>query len=257
MKAGLNIYSLSRLVNTESEFEGIARKLADMGYSYLQISGLSLKSEEIARVCKDLHLPVYLTHFSLDRILNDTEAVLRENDILGCKNIGLGYFATEIISDESKCREIVAQLNEVGEKIQKDGFTLFLHNHHNEFYKRGKQTTFNYIVENAPRVHFIMDTYWAQYGGEDPVRIFERIKGRVECVHLKDYRLEPVKDNPAAQFVPHFAPVGSGTLDFPSIVKAAKTAGAKYFFVEQDDAFNYSDALGEVKKSIDYIKENL
>jgi hypothetical protein len=35
---------------------------------------------------------------------------------------------------------------------------------------------------------------------------------------------------------------------------AMKKSGAKYFFVEQDDAGSYPDPFGEVGKSINYLK---
>ena len=95
------------------------------------------------------------------------------------------------------------------------------------------------------------------YGGEDPAAFFGKLNGRTQCVHLKDYRIDRERGEDSVWLKPAFAPVGSGTLDFKKIVAAAKQAGAEYFFVEQDDACDYPDPLGEAKKSIDYIKEKL
>ena len=66
-----------------------------------------------------------------------------------------------------------------------------------------------------------------------------------------------IKENGGVSFEPGFAPVGDGVLDFKAIVEAAKKSGTVHFLVEQDDAVNYPDPLGQVKRSIDYIKENL
>lgn len=255
MEAGLNLYSLRQLVHTEQDFSSLAEELKAMGYSYLQVSGLPLKAEEIARVSKESGLPVYLTHSPLDRILNETDTVMEENAVFGCRNIGLGYFPPEVIADENKCKDTVSKLNEVALRLKKNGFTFFLHHHHNEFLKHGNQTVFDYILENAPEVHIIVDTYWLQYGGVNTVGIFEKLKGRAECIHLKDYQLRLQKNS--AWCEPHFAPVGTGTLDFTAIVNAAKKAGAKYFFVEQDDAGEYPDPLTQVGKSIRFVKSEL
>lgn len=255
MEAGINLFSLRQLVNSEKDFFDLISKLKEMGYSYLQVSGLSLKAEEIARASKKSGLPVYLTHSSLDRLLNDADAVMAENALFGCKNIGLGYLLPEIIADEKKCKDTVSRLGDVAAKLKKNGFTFFLHHHHNEFFKYGNQTVFDYILENVPEIHFIVDTYWIQYGGTNTVTIFEKLKDRAECIHLKDYKLRQQKGS--AWCEPHFAPVGAGTLDFSEIVKAAKKAGARYFFVEQDDAGEYSDPLAQVEESIKFIKSNL
>lgn len=256
MEAGLNLYSLRDLVQTREGFAEVLQKLKQAGYSYIQISGVPLSPQVIAEESGKAGLPVRLTHQSLDALVNDTQKVMDDNAVFGCKNIGLGWVPPEGLSDKSKLADLTEKLERVGQTMQKNGFTFFLHHHHNEFFKHGKQTALEFILENAPSVHCIVDTYWVQYGGENPVRVLERLSGRCECVHLKDYRLYRC-DDPAASFVPHFAPVGSGTLDFPSIVQAAKKAGTKYFFVEQDDACAYPDPLGQVEESIRYIRNNL
>lgn len=255
MKAGLNLFSLRDLVQTQKGFAEVLQKVKQMGYSYIQISGVPLSSKIIAEESNNAGLPIYLTHSSIDKILNDTEGVMAENAVFGCKNIGLGYFLPETICDENKCKDTISKLNEVAIKMKKEGFTFFLHNHHNEFLKYGNQTVIDYILENAPEIHFIVDTYWVQYGGVNTVSFLDKLKGKAECIHLKDYKLRP--QNNSAWCEPHFAPVGSGTLDFKAIVQAAKKAGTKYFFVEQDDAVDYPDPLDQVRQSIDYITKEL
>lgn len=53
---------------------------------------------------------------------------------------------------------------------------------------------------------------------------------------------------------PAFAPVGSGLLDIPAIVKKAREIGAEEFYVEQDDACAYPDPWRQVESSIRYLK---
>ena len=40
-------------------------------------------------------------------------------------------------------------------------------------------------------------------------------------------------------------------------VETAKRCGAQYFLVEQDDATDYDDPLGQVEKSIRYMQNHL
>ena len=232
----------------------LSEQLKAMGYDYLQVSGLPIDAKAIARVSKATDMPIYLSHSPLDKILNETEKVMEENAAFGCKNIGLGSVSYDIVSDKARLVDLTEKLERVGERMKQGGFTFFYHHHHTEFYKHGDQTAIDYILRNAPSVHVITDTYWVYFGGENPVAFLHRVSGRCECMHLKDYRL--MRED-SGWVKPNFAPVGSGTLDFPAIVSAAFSAGTKYFFVEQDDAGEYPDPLGEVKKSIDYIKENL
>ena len=60
-----------------------------------------------------------------------------------------------------------------------------------------------------------------------------------------------------ASGLPIFRPVGSCVLNFPIIVEKMKDCGAKYFFVEQDNAATLPDPMGAVERSICYIKEQL
>ena len=51
-------------------------------------------------------------------------------------------------------------------------------------------------------------------------------------------------------------PIGSGNMNFHSIVEAAKSSGVEYAFVEQDDC-NGEDPFECLKKSFDYCKNTL
>ena len=85
--------------------------------------------------------------------------------------------------------------------------------------------------------------------------VVDKLAGRIECVHLKDYKLFENKDA-LAGFEPRFAPVGDGTIDFKSLIPQMQAAGVKYFLVEQDNAADLPDSLGQVERSIKYLKEN-
>ena len=80
----------------------------------------------------------------------------------------------------------------------------------------------------------------------------KKLKGRIECVHLKDYKII----RGAKLYDPVFASVGEGNMNFKDIIKACKKAGTKYFIVEQDNAVDFEDPLKEVEKSVKYLKQN-
>jgi sugar phosphate isomerase/epimerase len=227
-----------------------------MGYSYIQYSGGAFDADRIARVSTQSGLPVVLTHVPMDRIINDTQALMEEHAKFGCKNIGLGAMPPDAIADESRCKQMIEQLNKAGEVMQQNGFSFFYHHHHFEFFKHGGQTVFDYIIENAPYINYTLDTYWLQYGGVDVGATIDRLKGRICCVHLKDYMITNTPENPGA-FTPIFAPVGDGNIDFASLLPRMRAAGAQYFLVEQDNAATLPDTMEQVGRSIKYIKANL
>ena len=97
-----------------------------------------------------------------------------------------------------------------------------------------------------------------QYGGTNVLSLLDRLKGRMECVHLKDYRLVVLDNEDGTKKVaPTFAPVGDGTIDFVAVVNKMQEMGVKYYLVEQDDAAYYPNPLEQVQRSINYIKKEL
>lgn len=258
MKAGLNLFSLRKSITTEADFLATANRLKEMGYSYLQFSGASFDAEMIARVSGESGMPVYLTHVPMDRILGDTEKLMEEHALFGCKNIGLGAMPKDAIKDETLCKKTIEELNAAGEKMRQNGFNFFYHHHHFEFYKHNGETVFDYMIRNAPYINFTVDTYWLQYGGVSVTEFIEKLAGRIECVHLKDYLIDfPLEPEKEQKFTPRFCPVGDGTINFRAAVEQAKKSGAKYFFVEQDNAPLFADPFEQVGRSINYITKEL
>jgi sugar phosphate isomerase/epimerase len=114
------------------------------------------------------------------------------------------------------------------------------------------------MIKNAKHINFTVDTYWLQFGGVGICEYLEKLAGRIECVHLKDYRVNLLVDeNGKVTYKPDFAPVGDGNINFAAVVDAAKESGAKYFLVEQDNAPSFADPFEQVEKSIKYIREVL
>ena len=250
MKAGLNLFSIRNLLDTEEHFLETAYKLKEMGYSYAQFSGMPFDADMIARVSTAAELPIVLTHVPMDRIINDTDALMEEHARFGCKNIGLGMMPVATIVNKDEVRKTIEALDRAGEKMEKNGFGFFYHHHHFEFYKHDGETVFDYIIKNAPHINFTLDSYWLQFGGVNICETVDKLKGRIECVHMKDYMIALKENTEKVGVEPRFAPVGDGSIDFAAFVEHAKAAGAKYFLVEQDNAATLPDTLGDRKSVV-------
>lgn len=251
MRAGINLFSVRSLIGTERELFEAARRLGEMGYASLQFSGATYDPDVIARLVKEVGLPVTLTHVPYERIVNETDALMEEHARFSCRRIGLGMLPVPTLLNGEACKRAVGELQRAAERMKQNGFKFFYHHHHLEFFKHGDKTVFELLLEEAPDVHFTADTYWLQYGGADVLSFLDKLRGRAECVHLKDYQI--VQDG-ESWMKPAFAPVGSGLLDIPAIVKKAREIGAEEFYVEQDDACAYPDPWRQVESSIRYLK---
>ena len=255
MKVGLNLYSIRNYLDTEENFLFAANELKKMGYSYIQYSGGAFDADMIKRVSEAAELPVVLTHVPMDRIINDTDALMAEHAKFGCKYIGLGSMPRDVIFDKEKLQQTVADLDAAGERMEQNGYKFFYHHHHFEFFRHDGETVFDYVLKNAPHINFTIDTYWLQYGGVDVCDTIDRAAGRVACIHLKDYMIA-YKDGDKPGFEPRFAPVGDGNIDFFKVMNHAAAAGCEYYLVEQDNAAKLDDTLEQVARSARYLNAN-
>lgn len=247
MDFGLNLFSIRTEVDTHEKFLETAHKLKGMGYSELQCSACPYDVELYKSVTAKTGMPVVLTHVGYDRIVNDTDALMAEHEAFGCRNIGLGSMDCSKPDDEIKKQ--VEALNNAARRMNERGFKFFYHNHNFEFKKMADgRYIMDYLIEEGDALNFTLDTYWLAFAGMDLTEYITKMSGRIECVHLKDGKL--VKDD-----YYEIAPVSSGMIDFTDIVPKMIKAGTKHFIVEQDNAPDKGDTLGQVKISIDYLKK--
>ena len=255
MKFGINLYTLHKLIQTEEGLEKTFVCLAELGYSYVQFSGGQFDADMIARVSRNTNMPVVVTHVPMDRILNETEQLMEEHAKFGCNKIGLGMIQPSILfADSDGMMRKIDELERAAEIMDRGGFKFFYHNHFQEFYKLSDgRKIYDYMMA-APHFNFTFDTYWAQYGGMDVGALIEKLNGRIECVHLKDYKITYFEDGESRGFKPIYCPVGDGNMDFPTITAKMKKAGTEYFLVEQDNACSFDDPWEQVARSAEYLK---
>ncbi len=113
----------------------------------------------------------------------------------------------------------------------------------------------DFVIDNAPYINFTLDTYWLQLGGMNVIEYLERLKGRIGCVHLKDYKTVYNTEN--WKYEPEIESVGYGVMNFQSIINKMREVGVQYYFVEQDNAADKPDTLHQVERSIQYLKANI
>ena len=115
--------------------------------------------------------------------------------------------------------------NKAGVRCKKAGIRFGFHNHQIEFLEIGGRVPYDVLLElTDPRlVIFELDIAWITAAGKDPLAYFRNYPGRFEVWHMKD--LTPEKQD---------ATLGEGIIDFKPILAEARTAGMKYWFVEQD-----------------------
>lgn len=235
MKTGAQLYTIRAYTQNERDFARSMKRIAQIGYRTVQISavGRDIRPERIREICDGEGLEIALTHSDVNRILYDTERLIEEHEIMGCKYIGLGA-----MPDKYRTPEWLAyfaeDFKEPAGKIAAAGKRLMYHNHHFEFRRFRAQTAdrprrmIEYLMEwFAPEeLGFTLDTYWVQAAGADVCQWIGLLRDRIPCVHLKDMAMS------AEGAV--MAPVMEGNLNFDAILKALEGTSCEYLLVEQD-----------------------
>jgi sugar phosphate isomerase/epimerase len=149
-------------------------------------------------------------------------------------------------------KKAVADFNAAGKVLQQNGITLCYHNHGYEFGPYGQGTLFDYIVTNTnPKyVSFEMDMLWAFHGGADPAALLLKYPTRWKLLHLKDIRKGVANDLTGGTDIKNDVALGTGQLNVPAVIKAAKKVGVKHYFIE-DESPNHA---AQIPVTIKYLK---
>lgn len=252
-QVALTLYTLRNRLKTPEEIESTVRRVREIGYAAVQISGLNwdvISELEMLALCRDNGLTICATHEPADMILESPAKVVDRLRALECKYTAYPYPSDIDFGNAAAVDELIVKLDRAGRILAQAGLVLAYHNHQIEFRKLGQQTILERIFEKTDPAHLQgeLDTYWVQYGGADPVRWCRKLKGRLPLLHLKDLAI-----NEKNEVV--FAEIGSGNLDFPAITKAAEEGGCEWFIVEQDTC--PGDEFESIAMSLEYIKSRL
>ena len=233
MIIGAQLYTVSKFCQTLEGVSETLKRVADMGYTTVQLSGLCQYDPHWMREeLRKNGLSCVLTHISFDRMKADPLQVCRDHDVLACRYIGLGMLPKARELNDQGYEQFIRELRPIVKTFAENGHKFFYHNHQYEFIQSGNGRVYlERLAEDfsPEELGFTLDTYWVQYGGANPLEWIDRLKGRIQCVHLKDMKI--------VQGEQRMAPVGSGNMGFERIVDAAAKAGAEYLLVEQDKSY--------------------
>ncbi|MEO8309364.1 MAG: sugar phosphate isomerase/epimerase [Pseudomonadota bacterium] len=275
---GLQLYTVGDLA--KKDLDGTLKRIADIGYDTIELAGLHGHTvAELRAAADNVGLKLVSMHVSADQrpgelsLSGDLKALAASAHQLGVTDIVMPMFSTpsrlgspatgegflaylnrvvpQFTADDWK--RTAAQLNGYGKALHKEGLNFGYHNHNPEFAPLSDGSNgFEILVrETDPKVvSFELDIGWAAAAGQDAIQIMSQHKGRITQLHVKDIKAS-TKTNYTLQQDP--TEVGSGTLDWPSLLSTAKTTKIKRFFVEQEPPFP-GDRFDSIAKSYRYLR---
>lgn len=237
---GLQLYSLRD--QFAKDVPGTLDEVKSLGIRYVELAGTyGLTPEKLKEELAARRLRPIAAHFPYERLRDDVEGVVREARTLGLKYAGCAWIPHNGAFDEKTCREAAVVFNRAGEILARHGLKFMYHVHGYEFqpYKQG--TLFDLLMaDTKPRyVRYEMDIFWVVFPNQDPVKLFQQYGKRFELVHLKDMK----KGTKTGALTGHTdvkndAALGAGQMDLPAILCAAKRAGVKWYFIEDESPWS-------------------
>lgn len=91
IKLGAQLYTLRDYIQNYEDAEKTFAYLDSIGINTIQISAIGpIEPEKVAYLVDKYSMDVCVTHTSFDRMLSDTEAVVREHKMIHCDTLGVG-----------------------------------------------------------------------------------------------------------------------------------------------------------------------
>lgn len=162
-------------------------------------------------------------------------------------------------------KRVAEDLNKNGKVANKFGLKALYHNHTTEFQRYPNEPLLPYEVllkETDPDlVAMEIDIGWASIAGQDVTQLFTQHPGRFELWHVKDAvgikHLSPSMNQLERRADVTLVPVGLGEVDYKRIFTFAGVAGMKHFYIEQDNAAAWGDAMAATRVSVENLQKAL
>ena len=259
-KPGIQLYTLRNDIG--KDVKGVMEKVATAGFKEVETFGLSaderyfgLTVKEFSGLLKNNGLTSPSGHYTPAKMLfengngDDVKKLCDVGNLLGHKYIIIPYLNDSQRKNLDQYKILAEKFNKAGEICKKNNQQLAYHNHDFEFIEMDGRSGYDVFLEDTDKdlLKMELDLYWVFRAGLDPVELFKKQPGRFPLWHIKDMDKGDNKLN---------TEIGKGTIDFKRLMANAKLAGAKHFYLEQEN--NYlPDYYSSIQTSSDYMRKNL
>ena len=249
-RIGAQYFTVRDYIKTIEDFDVTCKKLSDIGYKTVQISGTPLGAAEMREVLDKYNMEALTSHRSFDDFVSNLDEIIEYNKTLGIDLCGVGSMPYDAWQSPDGISDFINKVNVICEKLREEDMYFGYHNHAFEFIKYDGKTIFERLVEetNPEICNFIVDTYWLQVGGKNPADEIRKLGKRAMAVHFKDFEVR--RDD---WRVSQMCEIGRGNLDWDGIIQACGEAGVRWAFVEQDTNHIEDDPFKALSVSYDYL----
>lgn len=247
---GLQLYTLRDILPDDPK--GIIKQVADMGYkqieSYEGDMGMfwGMSNTEFKAYMDDLGLDCVASHCNVEENFEEKAAQAAE--------IGMKYLICPWIGPQDSIegfKEWTDKFNAYGEICKKNGIRFAYHNHGYSFKEIDGVIPQAYMMDNSDPelVDFELDMYWVVTAQADISSYLKKYPNRFSLCHIKDRLKDAEPEEREAS-----TDLGTGSIDYPQILKVAADNGMQYYILEQE-RYDNSTPLDSAKVGAEYLSK--
>jgi len=244
---------------------GTLKKIREIGFGEVESAGFgNLSARQFRRLLDEAGLVCPSAHLPFD--LGNLGPAFEDAHALGAQYAASGSLHSLAVDskpaakaslpgmslDEAKRTAEIA--NRIGAAAKHAGLEYAYHNHDAEFADLGHgDIGFDLLLrETDPElVKFEIDCGWMVFAGRNPIDYLKKYPNRFPMIHVKDFLARRGENAGNAEMLG--AELGRGMVDYKPIFAAAKKAGLRHYFVEQEGPFSRMDPLQAARVDYDYL----
>ncbi|WP_435121514.1 sugar phosphate isomerase/epimerase family protein [Amycolatopsis thermoflava] len=235
-RIGLQMYSVRDAFMSQPE--AVLRALARAGYRNLEFAGFPggtdpAHAREVRPLLDKYGLRAVSSHHGYAEFLDDERLgeLIEMARILGQRYI---VCPGGVPDTAEGFAEAGPAFNRAGERIRRAGMKLGYHNHTSEFTGHGPdgRTFYQILLDGSdPELLYLeLDMGWSSAAGlsaQENVELIRANRGRMLLAHVKDLDANG-----------NLADLGTGVVDYRTILSGATRLGMREFIIENDDQSN-------------------
>ena len=251
MKFGYQLSSITPYLQTEDDLRDSLHKIAAIGYTEVQLQGVSytIPDNAVVSALRESGLSCIAMQEDFPVGFEDQpQRAIERAQACGCRYLSFAKWPG-LLTSEEKLNRYAEALAPVCELAERSGLIFSFHPIGPDFMPLEVVPVYERLMErltDSVQLTFCVSSCFGT--GVEPADVLEKFKERVELVHFKDVTLQP--DGP------HLVPLGEGDIDWSPIAAACKQAGVKYIFAEQErwdrDAFDCAAASYRYLQNLDF-----
>lgn len=235
---------------------GTLKQLGAMGYTQLESYGSDkgifwgYTNTDFKKLAADNNLTLVSSHHN-PCPLAEFDKLAAEAAAIGMKQLICPWIGSQKTIEPFK--RAADDFNTRGTICKKHGLKYGYHPHGYPYKKVQGQLPIDVLLANtdADLVEYQMDVYYAVTEGINPYTYMQKYKGRFTSMHLRDVLKQRLPKDSEEESA---CDLGTGIINFPKLLTAAKANGAKYFFVEQS-RYYHETPLQSAKINAAYLKK--